>query len=246
MPEPAPEPEHAPAPAPAPVPATMPVEPIPGPQSAPQPRVEPPSEDTVAMLTGMGFPRDYVLAALRAAHNDPQLAVHFRTEGGMPTDDGDDGGEDDGEDDGDDGDDLLPEGAESDPAAFEALTANPQFQQLRALLRAQPQMLEMMLNQLQQSNPAIYRIIMANREAFSRWLSSDAPVPGTGTVPPVGTVPAPVPPPAQRIQVSAEDRAAIDQLMALGFSEPAAVQAFFACDKNVDLAANFLFEHGDF
>ena len=45
------------------------------------------------------------------------------------------------------------------------------------------------------------------------------------------------------IQLSEEENAAIERLQALGFDKARAVEAYFACDKNEELAANFLLEH---
>jgi UV excision repair protein RAD23 len=45
------------------------------------------------------------------------------------------------------------------------------------------------------------------------------------------------------IRLSKEDYDAVGRLKELGFSEMDAVQAFFACDKNEDMAANFLMEN---
>ncbi|KRY35557.1 UV excision repair protein RAD23 -like protein B [Trichinella spiralis] len=45
-----------------------------------------------------------------------------------------------------------------------------------------------------------------------------------------------------RIHLTAEERDAVDRLVAMGFSESQVIEAYFACDKNEALAANFLLQ----
>merc|ERR1719189_3356393 len=47
------------------------------------------------------------------------------------------------------------------------------------------------------------------------------------------------------IQVTQQEKAAIDRLKAMGFPEHAAVEAYMVCDKNEELAANYLFNAQD-
>jgi len=46
--------------------------------------------------------------------------------------------------------------------------------------------------------------------------------------------------------VSPQEMEAINRLVSLGFPKTRAAEAYFACDKNEEMAANFLFESGGF
>lgn len=49
--------------------------------------------------------------------------------------------------------------------------------------------------------------------------------------------------PPGTIRVTPEEKAAIDRLVALGFPKHRAVEAYLACDKNEEMAANYLFDN---
>ncbi|KAG4031165.1 hypothetical protein MFRU_010g02900 [Monilinia fructicola] len=110
------------------------------------------------------------------------------------------------------------------------LRNNPQFQQLRQVVQQQPQMLEPILQQVGAGNPQLATMISQYPEQFLQLLSENA------------DDDAPLPPGAQAIEVSPEEREAIERLCRLGFSRDQAIQAYFACDKNEELAANYLFD----
>ena len=50
--------------------------------------------------------------------------------------------------------------------------------------------------------------------------------------------------PPGSLTVSQAEMDAIDRLTGLGFPKHKAAEAYFACDKIEELAANFLFDHG--
>lgn len=163
--------------------------------------------------------------------------------------------DDDGDVDVDDAEDvdLTSGGGIDSHQLFQRLTQDPQFQQLRTVIQANPTLLESLLNQLKDTNPMIYNVIMENRDEFSRWLtegSSGSTGPAPGSVPMPGPDSDSRPPmsgapagqPARRIQLdlTPEDRAAIHQLVEMGFDEGESLQAYIACEKNLQLAANLL------
>jgi UV excision repair protein RAD23 len=114
--------------------------------------------------------------------------------------------------------------------SLEFLRNNPQFQQLRQVVQQQPQMLEPILQQVGAGNPQLAQMIAQNPEQFLQLLAEDA------------DEDAPLPPGAQAVSVTEEEREAIERLCRLGFERDLVIQAYFACDKNEELAANFLFD----
>ncbi|KAK7987587.1 hypothetical protein PG989_007902 [Apiospora arundinis] len=105
-----------------------------------------------------------------------------------------------------------------------------EFQQLRQIVQQQPGMLEPILQQLGAGNPQLAQLISQNPNQFLQLLGEDA------------DDDAALPPGAQAISVTEEERDAIERLTRLGFSQEACIQAYFACDKNEELAANLLFD----
>lgn len=80
------------------------------------------------------------------------------------------------------------------------LRNNPQFQQLRQIVQTQPRMLEPILQQVGAGNPQLARLIGENPDQFLQLLSEDT---GDDT---------PLPPGAQEISVTEEERDAIERV----------------------------------
>ncbi|ORY55744.1 XPC-binding domain-domain-containing protein [Leucosporidium creatinivorum] len=143
-------------------------------------------------------------------------------------------------------------GAGGAPSELAAIASQPIFGQLRTLVQQNPALLQPFLQQLGASNPELLSVIDRNQAEFVRFLQEgteglgdddddmgglldqfgDGGEGGMG----MGG--------EQQIQVSEEELAAIDRLAAMGFERQMVIQAFLACDRNEELAANYLLEHG--
>ncbi|KAF8514229.1 hypothetical protein BU17DRAFT_77090 [Hysterangium stoloniferum] len=118
------------------------------------------------------------------------------------------------------------------------LGTDPRFGAVRDLVRQNPALLQPVIQQLAQNNPQLAQVLASNPEAFLELLNQGMGEgdDGDGEGPPPG---------AQYVQVTPEERAAIERLEALGFDRQSVIEAYFACDKNEELAANYLFDAPD-
>nr|GMC57135.1 ubiquitin receptor RAD23c-like [Ipomoea batatas]GMD21975.1 ubiquitin receptor RAD23c-like [Ipomoea batatas] len=140
--------------------------------------------------------------------------------------------------------DLFPQGlpniASSNTGGantLEFLRNSQQFQALRAMVQANPQILQPMLQELGKQNPHLMRLIQEHQADFLRLINE--PVEGgEGNI--LGQLAASMP---QAIQVTPEEREAIERLEAMGFDRALVLEVFFACNKNEELAANYLLDH---
>jgi len=118
-----------------------------------------------------------------------------------------------------------------------ALQNNPQVQQLRELVAQNPALAQPLIQQLAAQNPQLAQLFAQNPEAILQLL-------GGGEGFDFGDDGEGLPPGTHVINITEEEQAAIQRLEALGFPRQAVIEAYFACDKNEELAANYLFDGG--
>ncbi|KAJ1982936.1 UV excision repair protein rad23 [Dimargaris xerosporica] len=200
----------------------------------------------VENMVEMGYERDQVVRAMRASFNNPERAVEYLITG-IP-------------------DVAEPPAQAAAPAShttasptpmagapeshtateshgsglsseLQQIANHPQFQQLRQMVRQDPRLLQPMVSRITQTNPELVQLINNNQEQLLELLLGDIEGDADGTDMLGGGSP-------QYIQVTPQEKEAIDRLEGLGFDRAIVIEAYFACDKNEELAANYLFEHG--
>ncbi|KAJ9147357.1 hypothetical protein P3X46_029531 [Hevea brasiliensis] len=220
-------------------------------------------EATIQQILDMGggsWDRKTVVHALRAAYNNPERAVEYLYSGipeqaevqpvarvpasgqaanppahteqpAAPTSGGPNANPLD----------LFPQGLPSmgsnaSAGTLDFLRNSQQFQALRAMVQANPQILQPMIQELGKQNPHLMRLIQEHQADFLRLINE--PVEGEGN--PLSQLASAMP---QAVTVTPEEREAIERLEAMGFDRALVLEVFIACNKNEELAANYLLDH---
>ncbi|KAG5444355.1 UV excision repair protein RAD23 A [Clonorchis sinensis] len=203
-------------------------------------------ERAISEIVGMGFERSMVIRAMRASFNNPDRAVEYLLSGNIPNAvvrEQPAGGRERVDT---PGDEHSASESPSSEDPISALASLPQFQQMRALVQANPELLPQLIQQIGADNSELLRLIQENEQGFLEFLnapiSQDAGEP-EGIESSETTTPGNVRQGEPRqiiLTMTQEERAAIERLQALGFPEELVIQAYYACEKNEDAAANFL------
>lgn len=213
----------------------------------------------------MGYEREQVVAALRASFNNPDRAVEYLLTGIPGRDQGPATGPDavappaSGAPAAPAGGVSVPANTGSSPSAagpnpLSFLRNQPQFQVMRQLIQQNAALLPALLQEIGRENPELLQEISSHQEQFIQMLNEPNPEPvpvgggdgagGSGGAGGAGGVAGDTPGGSHMsyIQVTPQEKEAIERLKALGFPEGLVIQAYFACEKNENLAANFLLQ----
>lgn len=221
-----------------------------------------PTVQQIMDIGGGSWDRDTVIRALRAAFNNPERAIDYLYSGipqtaeiaepvpQFPANQANAGTESGTAPAAVSGApnssplNMFPQESLSDAAAggfgsLDFLRNNQQFQALRNMVQTNPQILQPMLQELGKQNPELLRLIQDHHAEFLQLLNE----PLDGSEGDIFDQPEQDMPHA--ISVTQEEQEAIERLEAMGFERAQVIEAFLACDRNEELAINYLLEHAD-
>ncbi|VDN04587.1 unnamed protein product [Thelazia callipaeda] len=187
-------------------------------------------EATVQAIIAMGYPRDKVVRALRASFFNGDRAVEYLCSG-IPEPE--------------EIESVDHEEEEHEGLGLDFLRQMPQFDQLREMVQANPSVLPQIIQQIAQANPALMDAIQHNQEEFVNMLNTGSTGASGGGRGGAHQLPVSGEQRQVAIHVTDAERDAIDRLKSMGFPEQLVIEAYFACDKNEDLAANYILARMD-
>jgi len=106
-------------------------------------------------------------------------------------------------------------------------------------VQANPQILQPLLQELGKQNPQVIQLIQENQAEFMRLINE----PLEGDEENEMNMLDQIADAAETIAVTPEENEAILRLEGMGFDRALVLEVFFACNKNEQLAANYLLDH---
>lgn len=208
-------------------------------------------------IGGGNWDKETVTRALRAAYNNPERAVDYLYSGipesaevavPVPTNQAQPGASPTAPFSGVPNSsplNMFPQETLSDAGgaglgSLDFLRNNQQFQALRSMVQANPQILQPMLLELGKQNPNLLRLIQEHHAEFLQLINE--PLEGSE-----GDFDQQEQDMPHAVSVTPAEQEAIERLEAMGFDRALVIEAFLACDRNEELAINYLLENaGDY
>ena len=217
------------------------IETNPNPQPNPQPNSQPqeqPKNNTnnesqakfteqINSLVDMGYEKDKVEKAIKAANGSIDMAIEFLNSGNIP---------DPSQSNSNTGNVNVP--SSTNPNLPEELKKNASI--IKCLCQNNPEKLPSILNNLKEHSPQLIELIKQYESDFKNLLVSPLTQEDITNFQALSQELRR--PQGPTIRLTKDESDAVKRLQELGFSQADAVQAYFACDKNEEMAANFLFE----
>ena len=192
-------------------------------ENKPQPQYT----EQINALVDMGYEKEKVERAIKAANGSIDLAVEYLNEEQIPNQNEPNTGN---------ANSNIPSSSNSNLP--EELKKNASI--IKCLCMNNPEKLPSILTNLKEHSPQLFELIKQHEEDFKNLLVSPLSEEDIRNFQSIQQELRR--PPGQTIRLTKEESDAVKRLQELGFSQADAVQAYFACDKNEEMAANFLFE----
>ena len=185
----------------------------------------------ISSLIEMGYEREKVEKALNASKGNVDLALEYLNSGNIPEPS------------------QNPPSQPSQPSAGNTSNLPLELRRnaslMKVVCRNEPEKIFNILNSIKQRSPALLNKIKEHEEEFKNYLVSPINQEDIDAFKLLQEDLRGLSHGGNRVEIrlSPEEAAAVKRLKDLGnFTENDVLQAYFACDKNEELAANFLFE----